>query len=368
MLLDSTCPYVVGMTLNLTTIVDIHGPESRGDSLSVHVDHVFLPFTKSQAMRIRVFRPSPDSTSDMPEVAVLKLYDRRWIDDRKFDDQPWSPAREEAAQMRWTATASGDLVDDFDTLSSDDYTPSHEEEQHRRTCKLRFETEREAYRRLSDLQGVTIPRLYKAVIVSSLDITPRNAAETLIYGIIIEKIDAMPLPSVDPSSYNFSSLGHSLMAAAYSFSSRGVIHNDVRSDNILISPKRIVLIDFGQAILRGDSEDAEQWAGQVDMEDEVEGLRRILHNRRIRDSSPYIPMKDDGYGFSLFNHNMSLQRESWRNRWYDQVSTLPKNSDDDGKSEQPPWWTLKKEVQEWLDSRPYPPESFKVPRLGSPSC
>jgi serine/threonine protein kinase len=57
-----------------------------------------------------------------------------------------------------------------------------------------------------------------------------------------------------------SSLGHSLMAAVYSFSLHGVIHNDMRSGNILILPNRIVLIDFGQAILRSDIEDDKHWA------------------------------------------------------------------------------------------------------------
>ena len=205
-------------------------------------------------------------------------------------------------------------------------------------------------------------------MVSPLDVPLRDVAdaETLVYGIIVENINATPLPSVDPSSHNFSSLGHSLMAAVYSFSSHGVIHNDMRSDNILVSPNRIVLIDFGQAILRGDTEDEEHWAERVNEEEEVEGLRRILHHREIRDCTPYIPTK--WYrGFFHFNRNVSLQRESWRKRWYDQVGTIPEKGDDKDESEEPACWTLKKEVQAWLNSRPCPPESFKVPRPGSPN-
>ena len=205
------------------------------------------------------------------------------------------------------------------------------------------------------------------MVSSPPDIPPLDFAETLVYGIIIENIDATPLPSVDPSSHDFSSLGHSLMATVYSFSSHGVIHNDMRSDNILISPNRIVLIDFGQTILRGDTEDDEQWAERVNEEEEVEGLRRILHHLEIRDCTPYIPAK--WYrGYFHFNHNVSLQRESWRKRWYDQVGSVPEKSEDDkDESEQPAFWTLKKEVQAWLNSRPHPPESFKVPRPGSPN-
>ena len=136
---DVTSPYIAGVTLSLTTLIDTHNIESHGNTLDVHVEHVFLPFTKSQTMRVRILHTSATGSTlpDIPEeLAVLKLYDRRWIDDRKFDDEPWSPAREEAARARWKAIASGDLVDDFDTLNPDDYTQSHEEEQYRRICKV----------------------------------------------------------------------------------------------------------------------------------------------------------------------------------------------------------------------------------------
>ncbi|KAF8523785.1 hypothetical protein BU17DRAFT_85671 [Hysterangium stoloniferum] len=166
-------------------------------------------------------------------------------------------AHEKAAQACWKAIASGELVDDFDKLNPNDYTELHEEELYWCICKERFETECEAYSHLSSLQGVTILCFYRAVMVSSPDVTPRNVAEAFVYGIIIEKIDAIPLSSVDPSSHKFPSLGHSLMAAVYSFSSHSIIHNNMCSDNILISPKHLITINFGQAILRGDNEDDE---------------------------------------------------------------------------------------------------------------
>jgi serine/threonine protein kinase len=190
-------------------------------------------------------------------------------------------------------------------------------------------------------------------------------AETLVYGIIIENIDAAPLSSVDPSSHDFSSLGHSLMAAVYSFSLHGVINNDVRSGNILISPNRIVLIDFGQAILTGDIEDDEHWAE-----------KQWKRKRMLRLSAGYWIVAK--YATALptsfirgfyFNDAVSKQRESWRKRWYDKVEPVPELFDDEDESKQPQaaWWTLKKEVQTWLTSRPHPPESFKVPRPGSPN-
>ena len=63
------------------------------------------------------------------------------------------------------------------------------------------------------------------------------------------------------------------MAAVYSFSLHSVIHNDMHSGNIFISPNQIVLINFGQAILKGDIEDDDKhWAKKVELEEEVEAL------------------------------------------------------------------------------------------------
>ena len=76
-----------------------------------------------------------------------------------------------------------------------------------------------------------IPRCYGAVVVSPPDTSHRDVADTNIYGIIIENIDAAPLdlPSVDLSSHDFSSLSRSLTGAVSSFSLHGVIHNGQHS-------------------------------------------------------------------------------------------------------------------------------------------
>ena len=65
----------------------------------------------------------------------------RWIDHRRFDDEPWSPALEQAAQERcqWKAIASGEITDDFDALPRNHYTQLHEEERYRRICKVKLD-------------------------------------------------------------------------------------------------------------------------------------------------------------------------------------------------------------------------------------
>jgi hypothetical protein len=53
----------------------------------------------------------------------------------------------------------------------------------------------------------------------------------------------------------------------------------MRSDNILMTPTRAVVIDFGQAIIRQNDMDNNAWTERVMDEDEVEALRRMLHGR-----------------------------------------------------------------------------------------
>lgn len=131
----ANCVYTPGSVLPLEYVVGSSTSNKSHVVLSVCIDHVFLPFTKSQTLRVDILYPLA-SELGLPNKAILKLYDRRWIDDRRFDEQPWSPARELAAQARWKAIASGEIEDDFERMSEDDYNELHEEEQYRRLCKV----------------------------------------------------------------------------------------------------------------------------------------------------------------------------------------------------------------------------------------
>lgn len=160
------------------------------------------------------------------------------------------------------------------------------------------------------------------------------------------------------------------MAAVQTLPSYGVIHADMRSDNILITPTRAVLIDFGQAIIRQTDMNDEAWEEQVVDEDEVEALRRILHRRGVRDRSPYIPTRES-YGGFHFNRNVERERESWRRRWYTEVSPIAyaaagAHSNEYEPENEPAKWEIKENVRTWLDSRPALPEGFMIPRPGSP--
>jgi len=127
--------YSPGISLELQILPgssDPPSPESSG-SLRVCVTTVFHPFTKSQVMRVTI--PSQPSSSAFPTNAVLKLYDRRWIDDRK--KQPWSPAREAIARAAWSEKKRDDVENLDDSRAGDPKEPAEWEEHYRRMAGVR---------------------------------------------------------------------------------------------------------------------------------------------------------------------------------------------------------------------------------------
>lgn len=240
-----------------------------------------------------------------------------------------------------------------------------------------FRAERESYRRLFHLQGTVLPMCYAAIQVVPSP-SDSHVPQSFVYGLILEDVGGVDLTEIDVSTNDYTSLGHSLMAAASTFPAYGVLHGDVRSHNILIapprvpaSPHRITIIDFGHATLRSKTMTEEKWQAKVDDADEVQGLRWILHIRHIRDRSPFDlrrRYKIGSYGALtskqvVVNNSMlndSSIAPSWRLRWYDPG---PAGVDTENVV---PHWILKYEVEAWLDSRPPPPQRFLLPRPGSP--
>lgn len=149
----------------------------------------------------------------------------------------------------------------------------------------RFRAEEEAYRRLSKMQGTVIPRCYASVQVvpSAAD---GEVPQSFVYGLIFEDVGGVDLTDFDSSTGDYNALGHSLLAAVASFPAYGVLHQDIREGNILISPTRIVILDFGNAVLRKPFMSDEQWRQRVEFHSEVEIARMLLRNGRIRDMTP----------------------------------------------------------------------------------
>lgn len=112
------------------------------------------------------------------------------------------------------------------------------------------------------------------------------------------------------------------------------------------------------------------WGRKVRSEDDVGAIWRILHWRRVRDLTPILPNDYDerNRAVETFNSNMGLYPEDWKQRWYTQMAPTGEAKDkkeaEGGLVVQ--HWVPKPEVQAWLDSRPPPPDRWRLPRPGSP--
>lgn len=366
-------PYFSGQALDLLC---------SAAPLRVYVKHVFSPFTQNQVMRISI--PSHCTNGlGLPKCAVLKLYDRRWIADR--EKQPWSPSREAVGRAAWLEKRwEGSEPLDFN--DGDNFDEAQCEEYFRQTVQVRFnhvllvqryssnplysplkqrlETETDAYRRLSHLQGTLIPRFYAAVQVEPLP-ADGYVPETFVHGIILEDVGGIDLTMYDQSSMgDYTALGHTLMAAVSTFPAYGVMHRDIRFHNILIaSPTRIVIIDFGQATIRPADSSDEEWEDDVKFEEELGALQHFLDLRKVRARSPFDSRRAER---SLQNHvvvnrNLSMFSDEWVRRWYDEVPPSDSAEDDGLKEHDRERWCLKREVGRWLDSRPPPPDCYLLP-------
>lgn len=108
---QTTGVYSPGLVLDLRIL-------DTSNTLCVRIDSLFLPFTKSQAMRVTILSGPEDFAA--PNRTILKLYDRRWIDDR--GKRVWTPSREATAreawnEKRWAGVQPFNL---FDNQPSDD--------------------------------------------------------------------------------------------------------------------------------------------------------------------------------------------------------------------------------------------------------
>lgn len=101
--------YSTGNTLTLR-LLNPGSPDS--DHMEVTIDYAFLPFTKSQVFRVSLPGEQLGATAGFapsPSAAILKLYDRRYIDDRKGKE--WSKELEACARRSWREKRFDDIED-----------------------------------------------------------------------------------------------------------------------------------------------------------------------------------------------------------------------------------------------------------------
>ena len=132
-----------------------------------------------------------------------------------------------------------------------------------------------------------------------------------------------------------------------SFASHGLIHCDLRADNILFSqqPSRVVVFDFGQSALRGDESDSE-WEFAVKAEGDENHVKQLLHKAGIRYFDPFFPkIFPNPNGANHWNAMVKARGQRWC------VPTEDWMGPDGVRLDNPIKWKLRDEVASWLAAK-----------------
>ncbi|KAF8312111.1 hypothetical protein DL93DRAFT_2156867 [Clavulina sp. PMI_390] len=373
--------------------------------LSATVTESFYPFTNGQVMRVKLDETRSDEYDgpELPRNAVLKLYDRRFMDGRPSRHQ-WSEPGETDVQWAWSQeTWCNDEETDEDDNNSDDEDIDEMwwENHYAEICLDKFKAEHSAYRLLEHLQGSILPRLYTAICVQQPGyLRGPRAPKCEIFGLLMEDVSGFNFQTYDASEVDggtrssVTALTHILMAAVSTFTTYGVVHRDIRRANIIVnlSGFRIILFDFGNALVREQGETDEEWEEAIEWTDDMGRLRHVLHNwwseesqafdprMRVRPETPMDIRQAIAVGDIAQANRVPLRYEDeLRERWFSPVTEWSEPTVDvrDSKeatsvsldsSPERLQWRLRPDVEAWFDARPPlgDPQRYLAPRPGSP--
>jgi serine/threonine protein kinase len=302
----------------------------------------FVPFTKSQVLLVEL----QPHICGIPSPVVLKVYDPRFINDREksspeIPDHPWSLSLEIAAAERRKAIAPKERLDDYDERNYFHFDELLREEFFYRATEDAFDSEVAAYSRLQDLQGEGIPRYYAS---GNLVVDPLRPISPHV--IALEYIPGESLSTINPSSVP-RSLARSLITTVCSFESHGIIHCDIRKDNILFSlkPPRAVVLDFGESAACEDESDSE-WESIVTTEGNERLVKRLLHEAGIRYFDPFLPYIMNGpRGAHYWNAMVNMRGQRWC------IATEDWTGAGGIRLDEPIRWKLRDEIISWLAAK-----------------
>jgi ABC1 atypical kinase-like domain len=362
------CPYVTGAEF----VLILTDPQN-GSACQVRVKVLrTFPFTKSQGMEVAILNTSHGYRGCLPPVAFLKLFDRRFLDDRSaLGDDPWDYEKEAKAnkihnkiqpqlpdvRVKSTSSASTGKSNDGEIIVSevidfdeDDYKKEIDscldtdaikqwiiEMEYRYLTTSWFKTECRAYRQLRALQASYVPTFYGTTLFDETSELPLGI-DTDVPGILLEFVDGITLEDIDIQSSLSTQHRHIAEAAHECFNKIirfGVIHNDVRLANVMVDNiGRIYLIDFAFARFRGECTSDEDWEKCADEQGEAFETKVLLHEKGLRDRTPCEPYSDKHGDYSLYNRFIFDAKEAWRLKYYEPAtfehSSLLEGLDENG--------------------------------------
>jgi serine/threonine protein kinase len=351
------CPYMTGAEFEiiLSDPAHLNGASTCHARLKVLQTY---PFTKSQCMKVALLNTSGDYPADLPSIAFLKLYDRRYLNERMTDgEHPWNHQKETAAErisqkldlhlldresiIRSVGLSShcgndGEVVvseaidfdeDDYDeqlkSLDSADADAVKqwkiEMDYHYKTTSW-FKTECRAYQQLRSLQGISVPTFYGTTL---FDETSQLApgVDTKVLGILLQFIDGVTLEELHSLSTLITRnphIGQIAVDCLVRTTSFGVLHGDIRLANIMVCNNgRVYLLDFGFASFRGQGVSDQDWERRVVQLGGVLKMKIYLDEKELRDQTPPEPYSTHVGDYFPYNHFIQMKREAWKLKYYE---------------------------------------------------
>ncbi|KAJ7484455.1 hypothetical protein FB451DRAFT_1083880 [Mycena latifolia] len=270
------------LSLNLRSCAD----DKTERNVQATVAKAFTPFTMSQVLLVDINPPIPDLLPAAKSSFVLKVYDPRFLQHRKGTKtsapHPWTLAAESTAARRRAFGATTFLP----TWWPDDADAAGWEEYYHANLQQLFTNELAAYTRLLPLQGHSVPHCYAH---GTLALPPAAARAVVPRVLLLSYAPGPTLRAVHPARVT-PPVARALLDTVRAFGTLGVVHDDLRPDNIVLSPgddlARAVVLDFGNAEVRRAGQNDAEWEWALAENDEPKQVEMMLDNLRILHSDP----------------------------------------------------------------------------------
>ncbi|KAJ7762740.1 hypothetical protein DFH07DRAFT_402783 [Mycena maculata] len=264
------------ISLNLRSCAD----DKTERNVQATVAKAFTPFTMSQVLLVDINPPIPDNLPVANASFILKVYDPRFLQHRKGTKSsaphPWTLAAENTAARRRAFGANTFLP----TWWPDDADAAGWEEYYHGNLQQMFKNELSAYTRLLPLQGQSVPLCHAHGTL----VLPSPAKRMVVPRVLLlSYVPGPSLRSVNPSRIA-PIVARGLLDTIRAMGQLGVIHDDLRSDNVLLSPSdepsRAFVIDFGSSEVRAHQTD-DEWDWTLAENDEPKLMEMMLDKLHI---------------------------------------------------------------------------------------
>ncbi|KAK3304587.1 uncharacterized protein B0T15DRAFT_568372 [Chaetomium strumarium] len=311
----TSLPYREGMSLRLQVLRSFGDWPFSGQSiLSKTLIAGIYSVTRSSVLNFVLFG-NAESGSRPPLQAVLKLYDRRFgtrLRDYRYRHVPHTAEREAAYHSFVRQGKMGAFLRELDEKEKetnlimpawhflDDCGPENSENSAKyeaimwRECESNFNRETEAYERLKDVQGTTIPRMYAHVrlVLQDPDMpqdllgSPDTARYFEVKGVLLQfipghtlsQLHTSPLALLEPEKWQ--AIIQAAVDAVHEIDKRGVLNMSVAPHNVVVNSRTQTpyIVDFGNCDFKDRMIKLWKESGRMDDDDdeEIEYWERVV--------------------------------------------------------------------------------------------